>query len=343
MSPFSARIFALLGLALLFATAGPASSHESRPFLVEISQTTPTGGQLTWKIPPSVPVMNLPQIVLPEGCGIMNEDGRTLHPDDFQGSRLFQCEQGLQGSDFTFAYPVFNPSMSTMVKFRDLDGKQQVYLMGPQENVWTLPQASTASAVMSQYTRLGIDHIWKGWDHLLFLVCLLWIAGDLRRIMITVTGFTLAHSVTLALSALQVIRIPIPPVEAAVALSIVFLAREILVDRHDTLTWRHPVAVSASFGLLHGLGFAAVLGEIGLPQDQVLTGLLFFNLGVEIGQLVFVAGVAALYGSVLMVARQVSAMPLRGKGLLAAIRLPAAYAIGLVSCYWLIDRVHGFI
>lgn len=343
MTAWLIRLLQLAGLALFFGAMSEASAHESRPFLVEVTQSTPTTGRLSWKIPPSVPVMNLPQITLPDGCSIVGEEGQTLHLDRFQGSRLFQCEQAPQGSDFIFEYPVFNPSMSTMVKLRDLDGAERIDLLGPQEKTWTMPQESSAGAVMSQYVRLGIDHIWKGWDHLLFLVCLIWIAGDLRRIIVTVTGFTLSHSITLALSALEVIRIPVPPVEAAVALSIVFLAREILIDRRSTLTWRHPATVSISFGLLHGLGFAAVLGEIGLPHNQVITGLLFFNLGVEIGQLAFVLGVAALYGSVLLIARQVGNLTLGSKDFLAAARLPASYAVGLISCYWLIERVHGFI
>ncbi len=117
------------------------------------------------------------------------------------------------------------------------------------------------------------------------------IAGTWRRILITITGFTIAHSITLALSALGLVRVPIPAVEAAIALSIVFLAVEIVRGDKTSLTYRYPIAVSSSFGLLHGFGFAAVLGETGLPQTEIPAALLFFNVGVELGQIAFVLAV----------------------------------------------------
>jgi len=116
------------------------------------------------------------------------------------------------------------------------------------------------------------------------LLCYRGIAGSLRRILATITGFTVAHSITPVLSALEWVRLPVPPV---MALSIVFLASEIIKGRRNNLTSRHPIAVSSAFGLLHGFGFAAVLSEVSLPQAELLTGLLFFNLGVEIRQVIF--------------------------------------------------------
>lgn len=205
-----------------------------------------------------------------------------------------------------------------------------------------LPDAETTSGVARKYAVIGIEHIWKGWDHLLFLVCLLWIAGDFRRVLVTITGFTLAHSVTLALSALDILRLPVPPVEAAIALSIVFLAREIIIGRRNSLTWNHPIAVSSSFGLLHGLGFAAVLGQIGLPQTQVLTGLLFFNVGVEIGQVIFIAGIAAAFFGLKALFTFSERTHLINESLLAPARLAAAYGVGIVASYWMIERILGF-
>ncbi|WP_424286598.1 HupE/UreJ family protein [Eudoraea sp.] len=146
-------------------------------------------------------------------------------------------------------------------------------------------------AVARQYSILGIKHILEGWDHLLFLICLMLVAGIGKKLWITITGFTIAHSITLALSALDVVRLPIPPVEAVIALSVVYLAVEIALQKKDSLTYRYPIAVSSSFGLLHGFGFAAVLSDIGLPQIEVVTSLLFFNVGVELGQIIFVLGI----------------------------------------------------
>ena len=131
-----------------------------------------------------------------------------------------------------------------------------------------MPDAENRFAVATEYTWLGIEHIWIGIDHLLFVACLLFIAKTSRRVLITITGFTVAHSITLALSALDLVRIPTPPVEAAIALSVVFMAWEIAKGNMNSLTHRYPIAVSSSFGLLHGFGFAAVLRDIGLPQDK---------------------------------------------------------------------------
>jgi hypothetical protein len=143
-----------------------------------------------------------------------------------------------------------------------------------------------------------------------------------------ITGFTLAHSVSLALSALKLVHVPEPPVEVAIALSILFLAREAAVGRRDSLTWRHPMAVSSAFGLLHGLGFASALMEVGLPQTEVVTGLLFFNVGVELGQIAFVAAVLAA---------------VRGFGLLRIDWRPGmagvpVYAVGALAGFWTLQN-----
>ncbi|MEL7186879.1 MAG: HupE/UreJ family protein, partial [Pseudomonadota bacterium] len=201
------------------------------------------------------------------------------------------------------------------------------------ERRFVMPGKETAASVAGQYTWLGAEHIWIGFDHLLFLLCLIWIAGTWKRILITVTGFTIAHSLTLALSALEIVRLPVPPVEAAIALSVLFLAVEVTKGRRDSLTWQHPIAVSSSFGLLHGLGFAAVLGEIGLPQTEVLTGLIFFNVGVELGQVAFALGVVLLLRV---------ATALLGESMQHHARPVMGYAVGCLSAYWLIGRVVAF-
>ncbi|MGB5461186.1 MAG: HupE/UreJ family protein [Eudoraea sp.] len=121
------------------------------------------------------------------------------------------------------------------------------------------------------------------------------VAGIGKKLWITITGFTIAHSITLALSALDVVRLPIPPVEAVIALSVVYLAVEIALQKKDSLTYRYPIAVSLSFGVLHGFGFAAVLSDIGLPQIEIVSSLLFFNVGVELGQIIFVRGILLLW------------------------------------------------
>jgi hydrogenase/urease accessory protein HupE len=165
------------------------------------------------------------------------------------------------------------------------------------------------------------------------------IAGTWRRILITITGFTIAHSITLTLAALELVYIPVPPVEAVIALSIVFLGREIALDRRDTLIWRYPIAVSAPFGLLHGFGFASALADIGLPQTEIPAALLSFNIGVEIGQIVFVAVIIGLFRVVnLVVQRYV----MQQDSWLRFVEKPVAYSVGGITMYWLIERVSDF-
>ncbi len=174
------------------------------------------------------------------------------------------------------------------------------------------------------------------YDHLLFVACLIFVARSLRRVLITITGFTIAHSITLALSTLEWVRVPAPPVEVVIALSIVFVAREIAREQRDTLTWRYPIAVSASFGLLHGFGFAAVLRSIGLPQIELPTALLFFNLGVEVGQIIFVTGVllVAFIGA--------RVLRLGQYGDLRPLEQLVAYGVGCVAVFWTFDRLSTF-
>jgi hydrogenase/urease accessory protein HupE len=191
-----------------------------------------------------------------------------------------------------------------------------------------------------QYTALGIEHILGGIDHLLFVAGLLILAGSWRRVLAVITGFTLAHSVTLSLSALEVVFIPVPPVEAGIALSIVFLAREIAVPRSEGLARRYPVLVSSSFGLLHGLGFAAALSEIGLQSEELLTSLFTFNIGVEVGQLLVILPPLVLVWAVRRV------IPFRHLGAVEQVRPVLArlssYAIGIPASFWFIQRMASF-
>lgn len=182
------------------------------------------------------------------------------------------------------------------------------------------------------YVIFGFEHILEGMDHLLFVACLVFLSTSYRKLIWAITGFTLAHSVTLLLSALKIVQLPIPPIEAAIALSILFLAVEIAKRNKDSLAYRYPVAVSSSFGLLHGFGFASALMEIGLPQTERILALLFFNVGVEIGQLFFVA---ILLGSLWLVG-------LFWKRSKVALLTPGSYVIGSVATMWLIQRIMFF-
>lgn len=325
-------------LVLLFNTT--AWSDDSQPLYIEItelSHKTDKHYQVQWRLPATLKAGNTPQIELPAACQLLRQSpsrAGALKRKDF-----YQCTEDLAGDIVTVNYPRFNPSTSTLIKFHALSGEQHTRLLSPSESQWVIPLQETLSRIARDYTVLGVQHIWAGTDHLLFVLCLLWIAGSWRRVLITITGFTVAHSMTLVLSALQWVRLPVAPVEALIALSVVFLATEIAKDKRHTLTWRYPIAVSSSFGLLHGFGFAAALAEIGLPQTELVTGLLFFNVGVEIGQVLF--ALVVLSGIALM---QRFLWPrISHYKLQTAARLVPVYCIGGLAAYWFMERSAGII
>jgi hydrogenase/urease accessory protein HupE len=329
------RLLALLST-ILITTA--VDAHESRPLYVEIVEKAPNAFVVQWRIPPSAAGVASPVVVMPETCSPSAPPaGGTVVK-----RQLFRCDSDLSGEKIRVDYPRFNPSISTLFRFERLSGEKRTAILGPSDLVWRVPESESTTSVARQYLILGIEHILKGYDHLLFVACLILIAGTWRRILIAVTGFTVAHSATLALAALDLVRVPVPPVEAIIALSIVFLATEIVRERRDTLTWRYPIAVAGSFGLLHGFGFATVLSEVGLPQTEIPAALLFFNVGVEVGQLIFVALVVAL---TLVAARLGLFSRVSGDDRFIQARhfRPAAYVAGSLAAYWMFDRMAGFV
>jgi hydrogenase/urease accessory protein HupE len=314
-----------------------AAAHDARPVAVTITEALPGIFQASLRVPPTVAADNVPALVWPAVCGDAGDD-----------NSLVRCEGGLAGKQFTLDYPLFNPSLATFYRLQTLDGGTSSTMLAPNAELWTVPEAMTRGRVARDYLVLGVEHIIGGLDHLLVVLGLLVIARTPKRILLAVTGFTLAHSITLSLSSLGLISIPIVPVEAAIALSILFLAHEISRQQADSLTYRYPMLVSFSFGLLHGLGFASALGEIGLVRNEVFISLLFFNLGVEAGQVLFILAVVAL---VWLLQRQRGAgkNKLPGPGgagvtpVQSRLDLAAAYVIGVPSAYWLIERVAQFL
>ncbi|MCZ6806437.1 MAG: HupE/UreJ family protein [Deltaproteobacteria bacterium] len=325
----------------VLASAPSAHAHESRPLYVEIIEQEPLLFSVQWKTPPSVPSGNAPEVTLPPDCELVTP--KAASPSGRRGvaRRTYRCAEDPSGRAIGITYPVFNPSVSTLVRISWHSGQSHSLLGAPDETSLEIPARESFGGVAKQYLALGARHILGGYDHLLFLVCLLLIAGTARRILITITGFTIAHSITLALSALHVVQVPIAPVEAAIALSIVFLAVEIVRGDENSLTYRYPIAVASTFGLLHGVGFAAVLGETGLPQTEIPAALLFFNVGVELGQIAFVLGVIVAYQALRLVAgalgkRRFSLEDLR------PFETPTAYLVGSLASFWMIARIAGF-
>ena len=332
----------LLSLSLFLSLAALCAAHESRPLFIEITEKEAGLYELQYKIPSTIPEFNLPEVFLADSFKSLNP--LTNHPTSggFIKRQTFRSESVLNGTDISIKYPVMNPSVSCIVKVVLLNGQKFNKLLGPDELSWTIPEEESWAGVAKQYTILGIQHILEGWDHLLFLICLMLVAGVGRKLLITITGFTIAHSVTLALSALNVVKLPIPPVEAVIALSVVYLAVEIALQKKDSLTYRYPIAVSSSFGLLHGFGFAAVLSDIGLPQVEIVTSLLFFNIGVELGQIIFVVGVLLLW---LLIRKLTLNRDILSRMNLSRVIMEksAAYFCGIIASYWMIERLYGFL
>lgn len=327
--------FFRVAFALLLMTSTGAFAHDARPVVVDIQEQLPGVLQFTIRVPDTVESENQPSVTWPEGCQVQSTDNGI----GLSSGRVL-CAGSLHGKALSLEYPYFNPSLATFYRYNDADGGTLTAMRTPTSGAWDVPLEPSAGNVAREYLMLGIEHIIGGLDHLLFVLGLLVIAHTMKRILWTVTGFTIAHSITLTLSALGLVSIPIVPVEAAIALSIVFLAHEISRDHKSSLTYRYPLIVSFSFGLLHGLGFASALGEIGLVPSEVLVSLLFFNLGVEAGQIAFILAVLMLLWGLRRAFLQLAVIA----EVVTAQRLDmlAAYVIGIPASYWLIDRLAQF-
>lgn len=329
-------------LLVLLVHCLPAAAHQGQPVYIELKESRPGIYRLQWKSPPYIPLNYLPSVIPPASCENPGPAARYNTGGGFVQRLQLRCPRPLAGETVRIQYPGPNPSVSSLVRYITYQGERHTAVLGPDQSQWTVPAAETAGGVAEEYLWLGMEHISTGIDHLLFLLGLLWIAGTWRRVLVTITGFTIAHSCTFVLSALNIVSLPAPPVEAAIALSIVFLATEVAKGPHDSLTWRYPISVSSSFGLLHGFGFAAALREIGLPQTELATGLLFFNLGVEAGQIMFIVAVIALVYSLRALRRQ-AVVPL-GTVLSGASlqRLAGGYLMGVIAVFWLVQRCARF-
>jgi len=328
-------------LASLVALVGACGvqAHDVRPNTVRIVETAEHVYSVAWKVPASLPADSLPYPTLPADCTSAQAPTWRSTGGAYLGQQTYRCANSLAGRTVGVAYPGINPSLRTIYTVALGNGAEHIRILGPDEGEWVIPATPEPFAVAVEYTWHGVVHIWIGVDHLLFVACLMFIARTPRRLLLTITGFTVAHSITLALSALDLVRVPTPPVEATIALSVVFLAWEIARNRPESLTHRLPVVVSVAFGLLHGFGFATVLREVGLPATELPIALLFFNIGVEIGQILFVAALFAGFGLLRFLMRR--STDENGRYALR-LAVPASYVIGTVASFWMIERVVGF-
>lgn len=307
-------------------------AHEVRPAYLGIKQVGKNTYKVLWKIPSQDGKTPKIYPVFPEEWTQLSYDAQLLGAEG-QYNWEFEINSTLAGQKLAFQ-GISKTLIDVLVNIEMTDGTRYSKLVRASNPFYTIPEEPSTWEVVGTYTFLGIDHILVGIDHLLFVLALLFVTKGKWKLIKTVTAFTVAHSITLSMAALGYMKIPIAPVEAVIALSIVFLAREIIMYREgkETLTFKYPWIVAFTFGLLHGFGFASALSETGLPQQSIPLALLFFNVGVELGQLIFIAAVLGIIALGKKININLSILKQKS----------VAYLIGIVSCYWLIDRVIGF-
>jgi hydrogenase/urease accessory protein HupE len=261
------------------------------------------------------------------------EATRYIVDNAYTEKAIFKCSGGLVGKTVTID-GLSTTLTDVLARVEHPDGTTQVARLTPAAPSFVVEAVPGALAIASTYLVLGVNHILLGIDHLLFVLALLILVNDTRKLIWTITAFTAAHSLTLAAATLGFVQVPQSPVEAVIALSIVFVASEIVhvSQGRPGLTQRRPWIVAFVFGLLHGFGFAGALNEIGLPEQSIPLALLLFNVGVELGQLGFIGVVLLLY----FVLKKYTL-----KAPQWASQVPA-YLIGSIAAYWTIERTVGF-
>jgi hydrogenase/urease accessory protein HupE len=324
------RSIAGAALALLAVLPG-AWAHETRPAYLELKETAPGQYSVLWRTP-VLSGRRLPvALKLPDDVRDLREPVVQELTDSLLERRSIDTGPGgLAGQRIEF--PGLQLTITdVLVRVERHEGTASTELVRPQRPYFEVAAPRGALATAGAFLISGIEHIAFGVDHLLFVLGLLALVRTPWMLVKTITAFTLAHSLTLTLATLGVVNVPVPPLEAAIALSILFLGPEIVRARRGgtSFTIRHPWMVAFAFGLLHGFGFASGLAAIGLPQGDIPLALLAFNVGVEIGQLAFVA-------LVLLLVRTVKVLRVQWP---RAVELAPAYVVGSLGAFWTIQRV----
>ncbi len=331
------RFVSLVLWILTFAST--AHAHESRPAYLEIDETAPGRYDVIWRTPLNAG-MRLPiALKFSEDVSNVTEPAVRELPDSLVERRIVNVTDGLAGKRIDFV-GLQATITDVLVRVRLLDGTESTTVARPSKAWVEITGSQGLFAVASSYALLGIEHILFGVDHLLFVLGLLILVKGWRRLVGTITAFTIAHSITLAAATLGFVHVPSKPVEAMIALSIVFVACEIIHRRAGRvgLTEAWPWLIAFTFGLLHGLGFAGALREVGLPQNAIPIALLFFNVGVELGQLLFISLIMAVIIAAVHIARKLPRTTLPPQFAFNWCETISAYAIGGVAMFWVIQR-----
>jgi hypothetical protein len=321
----------LVSLMLLVAGSQVAHAHRFAPSLLKVSEIGDAHFNVVWKTPAQA-TSNIPlRPTWPESCEIAQASPPQLEGTGKVTSFQLKCSglgpDGLVGDALGIEGLGANQA-SAMVMVSLLDGRNYQEVLNTVQTEFVVPQEPGSGEVMLDYSVLGTEHIWGGIDHLLFVLGLLLLVGGGTRLLWTITAFTVGHSITLSLVTLGFFDYPVALVEFTIALSIFVLAVELTRKEKNDALWRNPWWLAGGFGLLHGMGFAGALAETGLPQDNVPLALLFFNIGIEIGQIAFIFVILALWYLVrrTLAPWQERLMPV------------PVYILGGLSAMWCIER-----
>ena len=323
------KLFILL---FLLSISFKGWSHEVRPAFLQIIQISENTYEVFWKVPSMGDAVPKIHPVFPPFFTVEELKSPNQIPGSVIYSYKISSKETLQGKILTIE-GLNKTLIDALVTVTYLNGEKVTMMLQPDKDSSIIPGETSTYDVIKTYTKLGIEHILLGIDHLLFVLALIIITMGKWKIIKTITAFTVAHSITLSLAALGYVNFPTPPVEAVIALSIVFLAVEIIKNQNgkETLTSKKPWLVAFTFGLLHGFGFAGALSNIGLPQQDIPFALAFFNVGVELGQIAFV----------LVVLASIKLLSYKKDWPVFIKKIPA-YAIGSLATFWMIERIVVF-
>jgi hydrogenase/urease accessory protein HupE len=328
----------LAWLAIMAGFAPAAFAHEIRPAFLQIREVEPQVYDFLWKTPARGELRLALNIVQPAACTNISEPRGTMVAGAVIERWRAACDGGIVGKPFQIEN-LSQTLTDAIVRFEPLEGAPKTLRVKPDDPVIMIPDKQPWTEVAWTYFVLGVEHILLGFDHLMFVLALVLLVRNPGRLFGAITAFTVAHSITLAGTTFGWVRLPSSPVEAVIALSIMFVAVEIMRVRAGkvSLTAMMPWLASFAFGLLHGFGFAGALREIGMPEDAAPLALLFFNLGVEAGQVTFIAAVLLVMFAWRRFAPASFNTPRVGG---IAWRTPV-YIIGITSAYWFVERTVG--
>jgi hypothetical protein len=331
-------------LLLAIGVSTPAHAHEIRPALLDITETRPGWFDVTWKVPMRGDMVLAIEPVLPPSLEPVGPPAVRVIPGANVQRLTCRVDEAAGGSivgESIFIDGLSELQIDVLLRIDLADGTSHSAILRPSSPTFVIPAQASKGEVALSYTRMGVTHILEGIDHLLFVLAMMLLVTGFWRLLKTITAFTVAHSVTLALATLGFVNVPSAPTEALIALSIVFVAVEIIRKRRGEAGFaeRNPWSIAFLFGLFHGLGFAGALSDIGVPQNEVPLALLMFNVGVEVGQVIFVCVVLVVLGMI----RQVKLPSIRQPALQHAFAAAPVYAIGSIAAFWTIDRVVCFL